>query len=57
MIHCRLDCFYFNLVCAAKVSLLLIYNRLFKVSRSFRVQASIVGVAMIMFWYCLSAYA
>lgn len=45
------DCLYFSIVCAAKVSLLLMYNRIFKVSRSFRLQAIAVGVAVIMFWY------
>lgn len=48
------DCLYFSIVCAAKISLLLMYNRIFRVSRSFKFQAIAIGVVVIMFWYSLS---
>lgn len=47
------DCLYFSIVCAAKISLLLMYNRIFRVSRSFKFQAIAIGVIVIMFWYFL----
>lgn len=48
------DCLYFSIVCAAKISLLLMYNRIFRVSRSFKFQAIAIGIVVILFWYFLS---
>lgn len=48
------DCLYFSIVCAAKLSLLLMYNRIFRVSRSFKIQAIVVGVVVVMYWSVVS---
>lgn len=44
------DVLYFTIVGAAKISILLIYYRIFAISRSLRRHVLVVGVVVIMFW-------
>lgn len=41
---------YFTIACSAKLSILLMYNRIFSVSSTFRTQVSIVGALVVGFW-------
>lgn len=44
------DVLYFTIVGAAKISILLIYYRIFAISRSLRRHVLVVGVVVILFW-------
>lgn len=44
------DVLYFSIVGVAKISILLIYYRIFAISRSLRRHVLVVGVVVILFW-------
>lgn len=41
---------YYSIVCPAKLSILLMYNRIFAISSSFRRQVCVISVLLVLFW-------
>ncbi|KAK7734009.1 hypothetical protein SLS53_008004 [Cytospora paraplurivora] len=41
---------YYSIVCPAKLSILLMYNRIFAISSSFRRQVYVLSVLLVLFW-------
>ncbi|KAL8800462.1 MAG: hypothetical protein Q9182_005174 [Xanthomendoza sp. 2 TL-2023] len=45
---------YFSVVSAIKVSILLLYRRIFAIDRSFRIQSTLVGLIVFFFWLAVT---